>query len=96
MGQEEIAALDPAKVRILIRCANPRDFERPPPFCIEGRPYIINTSDFTVIEETAMKRNLRQLALQTGINKNRIASVADKIGWRPRPSGLGSGENLLQ
>ena len=85
---------DPRKLRILVQCVKPREFEPPPPFHIEGRPYISNTGDFALMDEPTDEEKLAralaidsgatvvELARDTGIGKNRISTVAAKIGWR--------------
>jgi hypothetical protein len=85
---------DPSKMSVLVQCVKARDFEPRSPFHLEGRPYINTTGDFAVIEpptdEERLARaltnnhaaSLRELEGLTGIGKNRVATVAARIGWK--------------
>jgi hypothetical protein len=56
-----IRQLDPTRNRIYIANAKPRDFEPPPPFVIEGRPWIDMQGDFKLIDEPGMALSLAEL-----------------------------------
>jgi hypothetical protein len=85
---------DPQKMLVAVQCVKARDFELRPPFRIQGRPYISETGDFAVIQEfgdeeklaRALVQNpqasLRDLQDATGIGKNRVAAMAEGLGWK--------------
>jgi hypothetical protein len=85
---------DPQKLLVVVQGVKARDFELRPAFRIQGRPFINEIGDFGVIEEfndeekltRALTLNprgsLRDLQDVTGIGKNRIAALADGLGWK--------------
>lgn len=85
---------DQQSLSVVVRCVKPREFEAPPPFRIQGRPYINEIGDFALIEETSNderlaralgenpEASLRDLAQLTGIGKNSIGEMAGALGWK--------------
>jgi AAA domain len=85
---------DAQKLFVAVQCVKARDFELRPPFHIQGRPFISDIGDFALISEfseeeklaRALAQNplssLRDLQQVTGIGKNRVAAIAEGLGWK--------------
>ena len=99
---------DPQKLLVAVQCVKARDFEQRPPFHIQGRPFINDTGDFAILQEFSDEekltralaqnphRSLRELQEATGIGKNRVAAMAEGLGWKKIGSIWTQDKQLIQ
>ncbi|MGC2287397.1 MAG: DnaB-like helicase N-terminal domain-containing protein [Candidatus Acidiferrum sp.] len=95
-GNSVYAAQSRKLVRLSVHCVKARDFAAPEPFTVQLFPHLDNVHDFAMLThatdetdsvrvqkaiEDDLQASLRELEERTGIGRNRVAKIAESLGW---------------